>query len=49
MEKKGFSARQIIGKLRVGKVLLGQGSTVKLPLRSQPDNSYHSGSPFLVG
>ena len=28
MKKKGFSAEQIIGKLREAEVLLGQGSTV---------------------
>ena len=28
MEKKGFSAEQIIGKLREAEVLLGQGGTV---------------------
>jgi transposase-like protein len=28
MEKKGFSAEQIIGKLREAEVLLSQGSTV---------------------
>jgi putative transposase len=28
MKKKGFSAEQIIGKLRQAEVLLGQGSTV---------------------
>jgi putative transposase len=28
MEKKGFSAEQIIGKLREAEVLLGQGSPV---------------------
>ena len=28
MKKKGFSAEQIIGKLRESEILLGQGSTV---------------------
>jgi transposase-like protein len=28
MKKKGFSAEQVIGKLREAEVLLGQGSTV---------------------
>ncbi len=28
MKKKGFTAEQIIGKLREAEVLLGQGSTV---------------------
>jgi len=28
MKKKGFSAEQIIGKLREAEVLLGQGRTV---------------------
>jgi hypothetical protein len=28
MKKKGFSAEQIVGKLREAEVLLGQGSTV---------------------
>jgi len=30
MKKKGFSAEQIIGKLREAEVLLGQGITVAL-------------------
>jgi len=28
-KKKGFSAEQIIGKLREAEILLGQGSTVR--------------------
>ena len=28
MKKKGFTAEQIIGKLRESEILLGQGSTV---------------------
>ena len=29
MKKRGFSAEQIIGKLREAEILLGQGSTVE--------------------
>jgi hypothetical protein len=48
MKKKGYTAEQIIGKLREAEVLLSQGSTVKLPFRSQTDNSCQVGSPFLA-
>ena len=47
MKKKGFSAEQIIGKLRKRKALLSEGSTVNLPIRSQPDSACHVEGSFL--
>ena len=41
MKKKGFTAEQIIGKLREGEVLLSEGSTVNLPIRSHPKIACH--------
>jgi hypothetical protein len=49
MKKKGYTAEQIIGKLREAEVLLSQGSTVaevsrKLGLRSRPTTDGDGGT-----
>jgi len=48
MKKKGFSAEQVIGKLREGEVLLSEMSTVNLSIRSHPDNARHVRDAFLA-